>query len=106
MGSAYGIGGLISVPPAAIRGNGVPPASFKAKLGQQYFDFSQTPPTEYVYNGQTWTTAGANPATTTTYGTVLLTDNSEPVATKVYADALAIAGSPVATDTTPGIGKL
>lgn len=53
-----------------------------------------------------WSTEGANAATTTTYGTVLLTDNSEPVATKAYADALAIAGSPVATTTTAGIGEL
>ncbi len=106
MGLAYGIGGLISVPPDAISGNGVPPASFKGQLGQQFFNKSTTPPTEYVWNGQTWTTAGANPASTTVYGTVLLTDNSEPVATKVYADALAIAGSPVSTTTTAGIGEL
>jgi hypothetical protein len=49
---------------------------------------------------------GVEPATTTVYGTVILTDNSEPVATKVYADNLAIAGSPVSTETTAGIGQL
>lgn len=103
---AYGIGGLISVPEGAITGSGPPSASFRGGLGQQYFDTSTTPPTEYVYNGQTWTIGGASPATTTNYGTVLLTDNSEPVATKVYADNLAIMGSPVATTTTSGIGKL
>jgi hypothetical protein len=53
-----------------------------------------------------WVTGGAGPATTTTYGTVILTDNSEPVATKVYADNLAIAGSPAATETTPGIAEI
>ena len=82
MGMAVGIGGLISVPPKPISGHGVPPATFKAQLGQAYFDLDTVPPTEYIFNGQTWTTAGANPATTTTYGTVLLTDNNEPVATK------------------------
>lgn len=106
MGLAVGIGGLINVPPATISGNGPPPTSFKGQLGQSYFDKSQSPPVEYVYNGQSWATAGANPATTTTYGTVLLTDNSEPVATKLYADSLAFLGSPVATQTSPGISQL
>lgn len=54
----------------------------------------------------TWTSGGNAPATTTSYGLVLLTDNSEPVATKAYADALAIAGAPVATTTVAGIGEL
>lgn len=45
-------------------------------------------------------------ATTVTYGVVTLTDNSFPVATKAYADALVIAGAPVATETTAGIGEL
>ena len=106
MGIAVGFGGLISVPPAAIRGSGAPQASFKARLGQSYFDISTSPPTEYVFNGQTWVTAGANPATTVTYGTVLLTDNSSPVATKVYADNLAIAGAPAWSETVSGIGQL
>ncbi len=53
-----------------------------------------------------WNDSGEEPATTTEYGVVLLTDNSQPVATKVYADNLAIAGSPVATTTTSGIGRL
>lgn len=106
MGLAVGVGGFINVPPATISGNGPPPSSFKGQLGQSYFDKSTSPATEYVYNGSTWVTAGANPATTTTYGTVLLTDNSEPVATKLYADNLAIAGAPVATETTAGIGEL
>lgn len=104
---AYGIGGMLSVPAGAITGKGAPPSSFKGQLGQAYFDVSDpTNPVEYVYNGYNWATAGANPATTTTYGTVLLTDNSQPVATKVYADALAIAGAPVATETVAGIGQL
>jgi len=45
-------------------------------------------------------------ASTTAYGVVQLTDNSEPVATKVYVDAIAIAGAPVATETVAGIGEL
>ncbi len=54
----------------------------------------------------TWSSGGNAPATTTSYGLVLLTDNSEPVATKAYADALAIAGAPVATVAVAGIGEL
>jgi len=106
--SAYGISGLVSVGPPAITGNGPPSSNFKGKLGQNYFDIGTDPqnPVEYVFNGVSWTTAGANPATTTTYGTVLLTDNNEPVATKFYADSLAIAGAPVATTTVQGIGEL
>ena len=60
----------------------------------------------YVSGSSGWEAGGNAPATTTTYGTVLLTDNSEPVATKAYADALAIAGSPVSTTTVAGIGQL
>lgn len=46
------------------------------------------------------------PATTTTFGTVKLTDNNEPVATKFYADNLAIAGAPAWSETVSGIGQL
>ena len=74
--------------------------------GQLWFDNSVDPVQGYVFNGSVWNAGGDNPATTTTYGTVLLTDNNEPVATKFYADALAIAGSPVSTETTAGIGQL
>ena len=52
MSLAYGIGGLVSVPPAPIRGNGPPPASFRGQLGQQFFDEATDPPTQYIYNGQ------------------------------------------------------
>lgn len=45
-------------------------------------------------------------ATTSTAGVVTLTDNSDPVATKVYVDAIAIAGAPVATESVQGIGEL
>lgn len=61
----------------------------------------------FIYNGQgSWTEAGEEPATTTDYGVVLLTDNSEPVATKTYVDNIAIAGAPVATEVVAGIGQL
>lgn len=53
-----------------------------------------------------WNQGGGAPASTTSYGSVLLTDNSEPVATKVYVDAIAIAGAPVSTETVAGIGQL
>ena len=45
-------------------------------------------------------------ATTLIYGSVKLTDNSSPVATKAYADALAIAGAPAWSETLSGIGQL
>ena len=54
MSLAYGIGGFVSVPAPAISGHGAPPSNFVGKLGQQYFDTSTTPPTEYIFNGQTW----------------------------------------------------
>lgn len=45
-------------------------------------------------------------ATTAVYGVVLLTDNNSPIATKFYVDNIAIAGSPVSTETVAGIGQL
>ncbi len=106
MGLAYGIGGFVKVAAGPIKGFGPPATNFKGELGQQYFDQTTVPPTEYVFNGSTWTTAGANPATTTTYGTVLLTDNNEPVATKFYVDNTITAGAPVASITVQGIVTL
>lgn len=75
--------------------------------GTRWLDQSVSPALIYETVGAgDWDTGGVQPATTTTYGTVLLTDNSEPVATKVYADNLAIAGAPVSTETVAGIGQL
>lgn len=75
--------------------------------GTGWQDNSVNPPVVYYTTGAgVWDTGANQPATTTDYGLVLLTDNSEPVATKAYADALAIAGSPVSTTTTAGIGQL
>src|SRR6185312_2660604 len=115
---AYGIGGLVAVPPPAISGFAPPPASFKGSLGQQYFDKSTTPPTEYVYNGQTWSSGGNEYATTTSSGLVQLVSSvssdyiNHPtyVASvremKDYVDSVAIAGAPVSTTTVAGIGQL
>ncbi len=97
MGLAIGIGGLLSVTPAPVRGNGPPPDSYKAPLGQSYFDFSQTPPVEYVYNGQTWNTAGANPATTTSFGTVELATLSQLQNGNAPAGAIVPLSNDVAT---------
>ena len=68
----YGVGGLINTAPVALTGNGAPSTSFKGILGQQYFDVSQSPPVEYIYNGQSWIAGGASAATTTTPGSVTL----------------------------------
>src|SRR5512139_1424733 len=75
--------------------------------GTKWQDNSVNPPVIYETTGAgIWSTSGVNQATTTTYGTVILTDDSQPVATKAYADALVIAGAPVATETVAGIGQL
>ncbi len=105
-----GAGGFVTVAPPAISANGPPPPNFKGQLGQPWFDNSQTPPVEYVFNGQTWSVGGVLPASTTVFGVVKLTDANEPVATKFYVDA-AIAGVvvgavPSATETTAGIAKI
>jgi len=106
MPQVYAVGGLIQVDQGSITGKGAPQPRLKGQLGQKYFDITTSPPTEYVYNGVSWAIGGANPATTTVYGTVLLTDNSQPVATKAYADALAIAGAPAWSEVLAGIGQL
>lgn len=107
----YGVGGpsigFSAAPIVAERDPATTDTNYN--LGQQWINKSNN--TYWILlsvsgGSATWDEGGNSPATTTTYGTVLLTDNSEPVATKVYADNLAIAGSPVATETTSGIGKL
>lgn len=120
MGMAVGIGGLISVPPAAIRGHGVPPESFKAQLGQMYFDMDVSPPTLYIYNGLTWEAGGDAEATTTSFGSVQLATLAElqtgtapagayvPTANDV-ATVIAgvVAGAvPPATETQAGIAEI
>jgi hypothetical protein len=97
MGIAVGIGGLISVPPAAIRGHGVPPSSFRGILGQMYFDLDTVPPTEYVYNGQTWAAGGDSEATTTTFGSVQLATLSELQNGNAPAGAIVPLSNDVAT---------
>lgn len=75
--------------------------------GTRWLDNSVNPKIIYETTGAgDWDTGGVQPATTTTYGTVILTDNNEPVATKDYVDNIAIAGSPVSTETVAGIGQL
>ena len=120
MSLAYGIGGLISVPASAISGNGPPPSSFMGKLGQQYFDTSTTPPTEYIFNGQTWVAGGDNPATTTTFGSVKLSTLAQlesgtapsgayvPLANDVftYGQSLVLAGANIAQTGVTGITNL
>lgn len=75
--------------------------------GTRWQDNSQNPAIIYETTGAgLWISGSGNQATTTVYGSVILTDNSEPVATKLYADNLAIAGAPDATPTTKGISFL
>lgn len=78
--------------------------------GTRIMDASVNPAIIYeTSGGGDWDTGGVQPATSTTYGTVLLTGSpydTQPVATKAYADALAIAGAPAWSETVSGIGQL
>ena len=51
----YAPGGLASVGPKVISGHGAPPVSFRGQLGQIFIDSDTSPPTPYIFNGQTWT---------------------------------------------------
>src|SRR5712675_590398 len=111
MALAYGIGGLISVPQGAIRGNGPPPTSFKGQLGQMYFDESQNPAVLFIYNGTTWDEGGNPVATVTETGLVELAtyaelstgtaDHPYDVAfandVYTYVNSVVVAGAPDAT---------
>lgn len=95
------------VNPPFINAMRAPTANDFQNPGTRWMDGSVNPKIIYeTTGGGDWDTGGVQPATTTTYGTVILTDNNEPVATKFYVDAIAIAGAPVATETTAGIGQL
>jgi hypothetical protein len=114
---AYGLSGFVKVAPAAISQFGPPAASFKGLLGQSYFDTSTTPPTEYVFNGSTWTTGGSPLATNTTPGSVFLGTLSQlengtapnasyvPSTNDVYTfiQSIVVGAIPPATTVTQGI---
>lgn len=73
MSLAYGIGGLLSVPPAPIVGNGAPPTNFKGKVGQMYIDNSVSPADIYFYNGVSWQVSTAELETITTDDATVVT---------------------------------
>ena len=93
----YGIGGFVSVPAGPLKGFGVPPVGLKGQLGQDYFDQSTTPPTGYVFNGQTWTAGGLAIATTTTAGAVQLATLSQLQNGNAPAGAIVPLSNDVAT---------
>src|SRR5258708_2891227 len=97
MPTAYGIGGLVNVPPGPIRGTGVPPTSFRGQLGQQYFDISTSPPNLYIYNGVTWVIGGDTPATTSSLGSVQLATLSQLQNGNAPAGAIVPLSNDVAT---------
>jgi hypothetical protein len=101
----------VEVPTIQTRDPGVNDVNFP--IGKRWVNTADD--TEWVLTSQssaggvlqsTWSAGGNEPATTTEYGIVLLTDNNEPVATKFYADNLAIAGAPDASTVTKGISFL
>jgi fibronectin-binding autotransporter adhesin len=107
LGGAFGFDDDPYVNPPYINAMRAPTSQDIQLPGTRWQDSSVNPPIVYATTGGgNWDTGGVEPATTTTYGTVILTDNNEPVATKFYVDAIAIAGAPVATETTAGIGEL
>ncbi len=57
------VGGMQSVAPGPISQLGAPTSNFVGQLGQEYFDKSTTPPTLYIYNGQTWAAQQASGGT-------------------------------------------
>jgi len=108
---ALGLGGpFINVFPVPLIQQRAPTSSDTSyPLGQIWIDNSVSPAVSYEFLDSasgTWSTGGNAPATTTEYGTVLLTDNNEPVATKFYVDNIAIAGAPAWSETVSGIGQL
>ena len=81
------------VQPPFITANRAPTTQDIYNPGTRWMDSSVNPRLIYETSGAgDWDTGGVQPATTTTYGTVILTDNNEPVATKVYVDATVTAG--------------
>lgn len=107
MVQAYGIGGVFNVLPSALTSNGPPIANTFNTLGQECFDKSTTPPTLYIFNGQTWVSpsvsgsAGTFTSVTATAGNitasngniVLGTAGNKLVSTSVGTTAAAGANS-------------
>jgi len=104
MSLAYGIGGLLNVPAGAVKGNGAPPSSFKGQLGQIYIDDSQSPAAVYIYNGSSWVSNNLTLSTDDTFAAASNSTASSSLAIKTYVDNTAIAGAPISTNATQGIG--
>jgi len=100
----------VEILPVPILANRAPATSDLLPAGALFIDTSVTPNIIYTSLGDgDFATGGNEIASSTSFGIVKLTDDDAPVATvatKAYADALAIAGSPVSTETTAGIGQL
>lgn len=54
--TVYGLGGVVAVGPPPLKVQGVPTGN--GLLGQEAYDFSTSPPTQYFYNGQSWVQGG------------------------------------------------
>lgn len=117
MALAYGIGGLVSVPVAAIKGVGPPAETLQSSLGQFYFDISTTPYSVYIFDGSLWQLGGNELATTTIPGIVEIDDDLTSVpstesvvpsalAAKSYSDSVVINAPVPWSETVSGIGEL
>lgn len=104
MPQAYGIGGLINVPPAAIKRSSAPAASFKGELGQIYIDSSAADASAvYVYDGNSWVQNQLSLDTDGTFASASNSTASSSLAIKTYVDATASFGAPIASDVAQGI---
>lgn len=117
MALAYGIGGLVSVPLAAIKGMGPPAETLQSSLGQFYFDISTAPYSVYIFDGSLWQLGGNELATTTIPGIVEIDDDLTSVpatesvvpsalAAKSYSDSVVINAPVPWSETVSGIGEL
>lgn len=117
---AYGIGGLISVPQGAVKGKGVPPASFKGDLGQIYIDTTASDAEAvYIYDGNSWVQSQVTLSTDDTFANASNETTSSSLAIKNYVDAavqlatvtvssaelLALAATPKELVAAPGAGN-
>lgn len=100
----------VDILPVPVSAERAPASSDNLPAGALWVDQSVTPNIVYTSLGNgDFATGGNEIATASSYGIVQLTDNDAPagtVASKAYVDNIAIAGSPVSTTTTAGIGQL
>ena len=99
---------FIEVMPKPVIAQAAPSSSNKDfPKGQEWLDESVSPAVFYIHKGNgVWTANNLVLSTDGTFAAALDTTASSSLAIKTYVDATAIAGAPVATESTAGIGEL